>query len=876
MKKLKWILIAITASITFINNANAQWYGEFPFIIDPTCIAISGNNVFVGTATGVFRSTDNGTFWRTVNNGMPAYTSTLSLAISGTNILAGTNNGVFFSADSGKTWVAANNGITGYAVESFAVNGNDIFAGSDSGVFLSTNGGKSWASVSSGLPVTTVNTLAISGNNIFAGTEDNFGFGGIFRSSDNGKTWKAIDSGLTYVSAGTGLTDTAAIYSIAMVGNTIFAAAGTNGMYSSSDSGKSWTHFNISIWSISSLTVSGTNIFAGMGSGGGVYQSADTGKSWTSASYGLINTEANILSLGASGNTIYAGTEGGLVVSRDKANTWSVDDTDNGLRVPEINALTTCGGKIFAGGYGYTVYISTDKGKSWASENTPSPSSGINSLAANGATILAGTSLGGGTNGVLLSKDSGKTWAAASNGLPTSTGTTNSFITSFAFRGSNIFMGARSVTIPLSGGVYLSTDTGNSWTAVNNGLTGYNFVNALTVLGNNVFAGTDSGIFLSTNNGNSWKAMDSGLIGHIISAFAIYGSKIFVSTNDPFSIYGGGRVYISKDTGKTWAMVNFAFPELVSSFAINGGEIFAGARGVFLSRDSGSTWTDVSEGLTDYYFSSLAINGNYIYAGGSGDYAGVNFRPLSDFNCNPSKPKISANGPSKFCQGGSVILTSSIANTYLWSTGDTSKSIVVSTNGKDSVKITDNIGCPAISSAITITVNPLPATPTINQIGDTLISSAKAGNQWMLNDTLIKGATNQKLSASLSGKYGVIITDNNGCTASFDSMFTIVNTGVDKSTLTDFRVNIYPNPFTNMVNIDATLSNNRPVNITIFDMTGRLVEMRNVDCGLRNGGNGNLNYIFDAAQHGGNNNMFIVKISAGNEVVEKQIVRIKE
>ena len=63
----------------------------------------------------------------------------------------------------------------------------------------------------------------------------------------------------------------------------------------------------------------------------------------------------------------------------------------------------------------------------------------------------------------------------------------------------------------LVGGVFLSTNNGTSWTAVNTGLTN-TYVYALAVSGTNLFAGTyGGGVFLSTNNGTSWTAVNTGL-----------------------------------------------------------------------------------------------------------------------------------------------------------------------------------------------------------------------------------------------------------------------------------------------------------------------------------------------------------------------------
>ena len=51
-------------------------------------------------------------------------------------------------------------------------------------------------------------------------------------------------------------------------------------------------------------------------------------------------------------------------------------------------------------------------------------------------------------------------------------------------------------------------------------------------------------------------------------------------------------------------------------------------------------------------------------------------------------PTITAGGPTTFCSGGSVTLTSNIANNYLWSTGATTQSIVVTTSGSYTVSTT--------------------------------------------------------------------------------------------------------------------------------------------------------------------------------------------
>ncbi len=71
--------------------------------------------------------------------------------------------------------------------------------------------------------------------------------------------------------------------------------------------------------------------------------------------------------------------------------------------------------------------------------------------------------------------------------------------------------------------------------------------------------------------------------------------------------------------------------------------------------------------------------------------------------------QITAGGPVTFCQGANVTLSSTLANTYLWSNGATMQNINVTTSGNYQVVVTGNTSCTASSNVITVTVNPVPA-----------------------------------------------------------------------------------------------------------------------------------------------------------------------
>jgi hypothetical protein len=80
--------------------------------------------------------------------------------------------------------------------------------------------------------------------------------------------------------------------------------------------------------------------------------------------------------------------------------------------------------------------------------------------------------------------------------------------------------------------VFLSTNNGSSWAAVNTGLANTN-IWSLAVSGTILFAGSaGGGVFLSTNNGSSWAAVNTGLANNYVDALAVSGTNLFAGTYD--------------------------------------------------------------------------------------------------------------------------------------------------------------------------------------------------------------------------------------------------------------------------------------------------------------------------------------------------------
>jgi hypothetical protein len=130
----------------------------------------------------------------------------------------------------------------------------------------------------------------------------------------------------------------------------------------------------------------------------------------------------------------------------------------------------------------------------------------------------------------------------------------------------------------------------------------------------------------------------------------------------------------------------------------------------------------------------------------------------------------------------------------------------------------------ANAGAATVTVNPIPPTPTIVLNGSILYSSALTGNHWYFNGTLIPTATGYFYDASLTGNgnYYVIVTNNN-CTSD-TSNYVFINVGIEGYDMSKF-ISIYPNPaYDHLIILYPKMG----VIAQIYDTKGALVCNENV------------------------------------------------
>lgn len=150
------------------------------------------------------------------------------------------------------------------------------------------------------------------------------------------------------------------------------------------------------------------------------------------------------------------------------------------------------------------------------------------------------------------------------------------------------------------------------------------------------------------------------------------------------------------------------------------------------------------------------------------------------------------------------------------------------------VGLTDTNGCTGSSNLIIMTVIPLPDTPSIVQLIDSLESSVTGTDyQWRRNDTLT--TVNGQYYPNPDDAFYTVRVFQDGCWSAWSEPYEVFGTGV--TTISTMQIKVYPSPASEVLHIEAQgnerLSFDR---LSMIDMLGRTVlnlEKVNLDQGQR-------------------------------------------
>jgi hypothetical protein len=239
------------------------------------------------------------------------------------------------------------------------------------------------------------------------------------------------------------------------------------------------------------------------------------------------------------------------------------------------------------------------------------------------------------------------------------------------------------------------------------------------------------------------------------------------------------------------------------------------------SANSGNVWSNNATTAT------ITVNatGNYSVTVTDANGCSSVSTPISVNVSNAPAPTISATS-TQACSGDVVTVTSSAADSYLWSTGDTTQSIEVTNTAAVYVTVTNANACDGVGQSATTNIT-FTATPTAagsftaagNVVTFTNTSTGATSYSWDFGDFTNSSASAPAHAYAANGAYTAVLTAINGNCTDTVAFEISIEVGIEENNSLTFEV--YPNPASAQVFV--AFENNDNATLTVLDAMGRVV-----------------------------------------------------
>ena len=361
-----------------------------------TLFVTTGGSIYAGTATSLYKLSDDRRAWKLVNAEMETSRSVQDWLTGGGQMVehdgtlyVATDTEILTSTDSGATWNSLGRHPKGVPA-GLVITDAGFYLGLTEGVYHSEDRGSSWVSLKNGLDAKRIHALAAVENTVFAGTDN-----GLYRLSAG--TWERVSIRPEGVS-----TEKPTIYALIVAGHRLYAAAGDaerrskSGMsnnawwslYRSTDSGDSWysidpwerlenekgrnrkrrfplqnggSPFMMEMLSKIKIVAAAERVMV-VDANGELFYSINTGETWNSLDLKIGDHGSAPPVLMLDKNTFYRGFPPGVQRTTDGGKSWHQFNT--GFVDTTVTTLIAVKGKLYANSMNGFV-TSVDGGESW-------------------------------------------------------------------------------------------------------------------------------------------------------------------------------------------------------------------------------------------------------------------------------------------------------------------------------------------------------------------------------------------------------------------------------------------------------------------------------------------------------------------------------
>jgi photosystem II stability/assembly factor-like uncharacterized protein len=423
--------------------------------------AESGSRWLLATTVGLYLSDDRGLNWTQIHAGLNGPAEMRLLGVGADVVLIANGDGwLFRSTDRGVTWnrvtLPYNEGSWRSSAFQFLFDRSHprhVFYAQGMGLFVSTDDGVTWFRSIPENRIAAVDAIIQLSSRLYAlGTLPATTMEKIYVSHDEGSTWDEVPSppSIPYLSH----------LSSASTDATAFLAPDIRIYSTSNFTSYGFVDSGISNSPVSILAAVDGRLVAGLGDGrinsdSALFSSSDSGKSWSSLNF----PNSFIADVAGGGGALFIATrEKGLF--RRMGAKWEQVGGSIGSAPTAIAVAPNAPAVLYAGTTELGVFKSTDGGNTWFRVSVGLPSKSVtvvNVDPQNADTVLCGFESGG---GVYMTENGGASWRRLNMALP------EPYFVQVIRRESN----SGAIYVGTTTGLRVTFDKGNTWIGLDSGL----------------------------------------------------------------------------------------------------------------------------------------------------------------------------------------------------------------------------------------------------------------------------------------------------------------------------------------------------------------------------------------------------------------------